>query len=236
MSVLELKGLKASLEIFRKAKEDTWAHLMKTDAVTSKIRTTIEGGMILRVGRGNFILFWHDKWCDLGPLKGAFPRLFSTSTQKNMFIAQMGSWHEGSWAWNLRWRRGLYDWELEDIARLAQIIQHKQPTNDSDALIWRGSGNSSFHVKSISDKIYKSSSPLIPKQSVASIWQSHTPPRAQLTVWLAHLEKLKTSDILWEKGISNPSRHFAPFAVLMLKPIPTYCSPVHSLGVSGWKY
>ena len=217
MSVLELKGLKASSELFTKAKEGTWAHLMKADATTSKIRTTVEEGMVLKVGRGNSILFWHDKWCDLDPLKSVFPRLFSISTQQHMFIAQMGSWIEGSWEWSLTWRRRLYDWELQDTARLSQIIQHNQPTNDSDTLIWRATGNSSFHVKSISDKIYESSSPLIPKQSVASIWRSHIPPRAQLTIWWAHLGKLKTSDILLEKGIIGPQQALCPFCNLEIE-------------------
>ena len=174
--------------------------------------------MTLTVGRGNTILFWHDKWCDPGPLKAAFPRLFSISTQKNGFIAHMGSWHEGAWSWDLRWRRNLYVWEQEDIARLRQIIEQKQPgTASTDGVIWRGSGSSSFHVKSISDKIYESFSPIIPRQAVISIWQSHIPPRAQLTVWLAHLEKLKTCDILLEKSIITPQQALCPFCNLQIE-------------------
>ena len=91
MSVYEIKGLKASSENFREAKQGTWSQMMKNDVVTTKIRTTVEEGMILTVGTRNSILFWHDKWCDPGPLKGAFARLFSISTQKDFFISQMGS-------------------------------------------------------------------------------------------------------------------------------------------------
>ena len=218
MSVHALKGQKASSENFRKAKEGTWSQMKKNDVVTSKIRTTIEQGMILSVGSGNTILFWHDKWCDQGPLKDAFIRLLSISTQRNSLISNMGSWHEGSWAWNLTWRRSLYDWEQEDRVRLLQIIQHIQPGNaHTDGVIWKGSGKSSFHAKSISDKIYEASSPLIPKQSIMSIWQSHTPPRAQLTVWLAHLEKLKTGDILLERGIIDPQQALCPFCTHALE-------------------
>ena len=111
MSVHALKGLKASSDNFSKVKEGAWSQMMKNDVLTSKIRTTIEEGMILSVGSGNSILFWHDKWCDQGPLKDAFPRLYSISTQKNNFITHMGYWHEGYWAWTLSWRRNLYDWE-----------------------------------------------------------------------------------------------------------------------------
>ena len=152
------------------------------------------------------------QWCDPGPLKEAFPRLFSISTQKNSFIMHMGSWHEGSWVWNLTWRRLLYDWEQEDIVRLTHIIGKIQPiVSSTDGVLWRGSGNTSFHVKSILNKIYESSSPLIPRQSAISIWKSHSPPRAQMTIWLAHLEKLKTGDILMDKGIITPQQALCPF-------------------------
>ena len=215
MSVHEIKGLKASSENFRKAKEGSWAHMMKSDLLTSKIRTTIEEGMILKVGSGNSILFWHDKWCNPGPLKGVFLRLYSISTQRNMLITHMGYWHEGSWSWNLTWRRALYDWEQVDVISLTQIIEQiKLDNNSTDGVLWIKSGNSSFQVKSISDMIYESSTPLIPKQSVKSIWQSHTPPRAQLTIWLAHLKRLKTGDILMEKGIIDPQQALCPFCRL----------------------
>ena len=179
MSVYDLKHLKASSAAFSKAQVGSWSHMMKNDVVTSKIRSIVEQGMVLSVGRGDSILFWHDKWCELGPLKASFPRLFCLSTQKNLFITHMGSWHEGSWSWNLRWRRQVFDWEQEEIQRLSQAIGHIQPNNESaDGVFWRFSGNTSFHVKSISDKLYESSPPLISKQAIASIWQSQTPPQS----------------------------------------------------------
>ena len=179
MSVYELKGLKASSKNFRNAKPGSWSHMMKADAVTTKIRTTVEEGMILTVGTGNTILFWHDKWCDPGPLRVAFVRLFSLSTQKASFISQMGAWNERSWSWNLTWRRALHDWEQQDVARLIQIIEQKKPNIEAtDAVLWKGSGNTYFQVKCINDKLYESSSPILPKHSVKSIWQNHIPPRA----------------------------------------------------------
>ena len=81
MSVHDLKHLKASSAAFNKIKAGSWSHMMKNDVATSKIKTIVEQGMMLSVGRGESILFWHDKWCDLGPLKAAFPRIFSISIQ-----------------------------------------------------------------------------------------------------------------------------------------------------------
>lgn len=58
LSVHNIKGLKASSEVSSNVKDGMWSHLMSTDGETSKIRSIVEDGMILNVGRGNSILFW----------------------------------------------------------------------------------------------------------------------------------------------------------------------------------
>lgn len=100
ISVHNLKGLKASSETCN-VKDGIWSHLTSIDVETSRIRSIVEEGMILSVGSGGSISFWHDKWCDKGPLKRVFPRLYSISSQKNSFIAHMGWRFEECWKWNL---------------------------------------------------------------------------------------------------------------------------------------
>ena len=111
LSVHDIKGDKASADTFHKVKDGTWAHLMSNDADTAKLRSIIEEGMIVKIENGNSVRFWHDRWCDVGILKRAFPRLYSLSLQKNFRVSHLGEWREGSWVWNLLWRRHLYDWE-----------------------------------------------------------------------------------------------------------------------------
>lgn len=96
MSVYNIKGLKASYETFCTMKDRLSSQLISNDEVTSKIRSIVEEGMMLSVGCGASILFWHDKWCEGGPLKRLFPSLFAVSSQKNLFINQMGHWQEDS--------------------------------------------------------------------------------------------------------------------------------------------
>ena len=91
-SVHEIEGVKASSETFSKAKGGTWSQLLSNDTDTSKIRAIIEEGMIVRVGNGDSVHFWHDNWCEAGILKGTFPRLFAISLQKNLLVSQMGVW------------------------------------------------------------------------------------------------------------------------------------------------
>ena len=114
-SVHDIKVLKASADTFHKVKDGTWAHLLSIDADTSKMRSIIEEGMLVKIGNGKSVQFWHDRWCEVETLKRAFPRLYTISLQKNLLISQMGDWQEGSWAWHLVWRRNLYDWENDEV-------------------------------------------------------------------------------------------------------------------------
>lgn len=96
MSVYNIKRLKASSDNFRSVKDGLWAQLTSNDVDTVKVRSIIKDGSILNVGNKLSIFFWHDKLCEIGPLKEVFPRLFSISTQKNLFINQMGCWQDDS--------------------------------------------------------------------------------------------------------------------------------------------
>ena len=127
MSVHDINGLKASSETFKKVKEGTWSQLMSNEATTSKIRSIIEEDMIIKVGNGTSVRFWHDRWCETGILKRIFPRLHAISPQKNCFISQMGHWIDEAWTWNLEWRRALYEWEQHEVNTLRHHIEHKGP-------------------------------------------------------------------------------------------------------------
>ena len=211
-SVHVIKGVKASSEAFCKVKDGSWATLISNDAMTSKIRSTIEEGMIISVGKGSSVRFWHDRWCEAGILKTIFPRLFALSLQQNYFINQMGEWNDNLWTWNITWRRRLYAWEIEEMHTLQHIIEQKRLSSmREDGVYWKYSGVLKYPTKSIAANMYNSYSPSLSKPIVNIIWQKFIPPRAKLLVWLANLEKLKTGDFLVNLGIIEPQQATCPF-------------------------
>ena len=65
-------------------------------------------------GRGHQFLFWEDPWVDEGiPLKDQFPELFKISSQRDLRVADVGSWSDNGWIWNMSSRRYLFDNSLE---------------------------------------------------------------------------------------------------------------------------
>ena len=107
MSVHEINELKASSKTFRKVKEGTWSQLLSNEANTSKIRSIIEEGMIIKVGNGTLVPFWHDSWCETRILKRIFPRLYAISLQKKLLHKPDGLLDRGSLVVELRMAQNL---------------------------------------------------------------------------------------------------------------------------------
>ena len=113
----------------------------------------------------------------------------------------MCEWRHGSWNWKLLWRRRLYEWEegyLQDlIACIENDIPDRGKRDRDHRVIWKWSGDGNF--SSMSLKCYESVELILPKSVTDIIWKNIA-PRAQLTLWLACLEKLKTGDFIWERN------------------------------------
>ncbi|XP_057545956.1 uncharacterized protein LOC130824951 [Amaranthus tricolor] len=128
-------------------------------------------------------------------------------------ICQMGFWEGNTWVWNLLWRRFLYDWESDDVHSLHLVIEQNGPKNNSEnGVMWKRTHVASYPTKCIQESYNNSLGASIPKSLVSIVWQRFIPPRARLSVWLAYKEKLKTGDLLLEKGIIGPQNACCPFS------------------------
>ncbi|XP_057520751.1 uncharacterized protein LOC130801015 [Amaranthus tricolor] len=207
---------------------------MNNDADTVKIRSIVEEGMILRVGDGGSILFWHDRWCKEGVLKLLHPRLFAISLQKQALICQMGEWIGNSWEWRLEWRRSLYDWEIDEVNSLQHIIAQFGPKTDTrDGVSWKHSEVVSYPTKDIVTALTVNRAPSLPKSVVSLVWKSFISPRAKLVVWLANQGKLKTGELLVGKGIISPLDSICPFCSTEIESI-THLLFVCRFSWSAW--
>ena len=124
----------------------------------------------------------------------------------------MGEWIENSWEWRLEWRRSLYDWEQDDVRALQHIIEQNGPKRDTaDGVLWKHAEVSSYPTKGITTVLSESLVPSLPKSIASIVWQKFILPRAKLIVWLANKEKLKTGELLMEKGIITTLDATCPF-------------------------
>ena len=139
------------------------------------------------VGNGRNILFWHDIWLGLSPLKKRFPRLFSIATAPSANIASLGFWCGAVWNWDLGWSRPFRPRDAEEWENL-QIMLKEVCLSPSceDSLVWTPSKCGEFSVKSISLELSK---PLIQKFPPSGVWRKLwrglIPPRIEVFSWLA---------------------------------------------------
>lgn len=74
-----------------------------------------------------------------------------------------------------------------------------------------------YPTKSIGDIAAATSAPILPLNITKSIQDKGVPPRAQLTLWFANLGRLKTGDLLVDKGIIDAHHALCPFCRLVLE-------------------
>lgn len=87
-------------------------------------------GLNRRLGKGDNTKFWEDTWVGPRSFKAKFPRLFQISEQQNKVIEECGSWCEGKWEWDQKWRRNLFVWKNKLVGELLMILKSACPKEE----------------------------------------------------------------------------------------------------------
>ena len=79
-----------------------------------------------KVGDGEGIRLWEDKWVDNIPLMEKVLRLFSISLDIGRTLSQVGIWNNNRWVWKLSWKRDFFVWESSQAKLLSQVLDNKR--------------------------------------------------------------------------------------------------------------
>ncbi|XP_028126429.1 uncharacterized protein LOC114323149 [Camellia sinensis] len=184
-----------------------WKDIISIGTHSSIIYNNYLGNCLIKVGNGNRIKFWHDKWCGTSCLKIDFPHLFNLSTDKEGSLHQFFARKISSTDWNLPHRRVLYVWELAEEARLLGVLSSAPSLSldRADCLSWACASTNSSEF-SVSSLYSLSSSNLGPNLRICkSIWNKTTPPKVSFFCWLAWKNKIKSAEFLHRLGILDSS-------------------------------
>ncbi|XP_068477289.1 uncharacterized protein [Phaseolus vulgaris] len=67
---------------------------------------------------------------------------------KEANICEYGSRINGIWEWNLRWRRGLFAWEEDQVSQLLETISNRRIESEiGDKWVWKDRETTGFSVK-----------------------------------------------------------------------------------------
>ena len=67
-----------------------------------------------------------------------FPQLFNVAAQKSATVGDLWDQNSGQGGWNLRFIRGLNDWELTLVDELLQILRSQRITLEEDFGLMEG--------------------------------------------------------------------------------------------------
>ncbi|XP_057803730.1 uncharacterized protein LOC131019067 [Salvia miltiorrhiza] len=158
------------------------------------------------VGNGRDTKLWVDRWVGGKPLRFVFPRLFQLCENKNVSIEESGRWENGSWSWELKWRRELFEWEKWLVNDLIVIISDGfSCSGNSDEWRWKATKNGKFTTKSAYQIIAASrgetQSNQLSHDVLAKVWEAPAPHKVKVTAWRCLRNRVATCYNLFKRHV-----------------------------------
>ncbi|KAL8530201.1 hypothetical protein ACS0TY_007312 [Phlomoides rotata] len=163
--------------------------------------------LVRKVGNGKNTFFWWDWWVGDRRLKDMFPRLFNCSVLKQTKISEAGSWVEGVWTWELKWRRGFSERNSNDVIDLMMNIDRYKISHDvEDTWRWVHATNGIYSTKLaynnlIKERVGTGGVAENKKKAFKKLWKGWAPKKATIIVWKSFRERLATVDNLCTRGM-----------------------------------
>ncbi|RVX14343.1 Pyruvate kinase isozyme G, chloroplastic [Vitis vinifera] len=159
--------------------------------------------MDLKVGKGNRVLFWMDKWCGNEALSQTFPQLFTLAGHKNAKVCEVWDSSLGQGGWNLSLARDFNDWEIDQIGEMLNLLKDFRISQEEDSVRWKREGNGVFGAKGAYRSLCDYSVGAFPNRR---IWMDRVPTKVSFFAWEAAWGKILTLDKLQRRGWQLPNR------------------------------
>ncbi|GKU89787.1 hypothetical protein SLEP1_g3881 [Rubroshorea leprosula] len=159
-------------------------------------------GFRIKVGEGKRVSFWWDEWCGESCLANKFPRLYILSTGKDKECFQMGRDLNGTWRWNLTWRRTLHQWEDETAKELQTMIEKVRISPGSaDNWEWIHSPDGKYSTATAYALLTNQRREEEEAEMYKSIWNPSIPSKVAAFNWKVSLDRIPTKLNLLKRGV-----------------------------------
>ncbi|GKV48453.1 hypothetical protein SLEP1_g55266 [Rubroshorea leprosula] len=159
-------------------------------------------GFRIKVGEGKRVSFWWDEWCGEICLANKFPRLYILSTGKDKECFQIGRALNGTWRWNLTWRRTLHQWEEETAKELQNMIEKLRISPGSaDNWKWIHSPDGEYSTATAYALLTKQRREEEEAELHKRIWNPSIPSKVAAFNWKVLLDRIPTKLNLLKRGV-----------------------------------
>lgn len=150
--VLESKygGWRNLDDALRVSRESIWWRDLKLVTQHPQHGHILNNSTLWKVNCGDKFEFWEDNWLGgAGSLLDKYLRLYTISSQQNQIIQHMGTVKDSGWEWEFRWRRTMFDNELDmAISFLKDVESHNIQQQERDQWVWMADSNGHYSVRS----------------------------------------------------------------------------------------
>ena len=203
--VLESKygGWRGLAEAGRVGHQSIWWRDLQKVLFNSNSGQLIQKGIKWKVGSGNHIKFWEDRWIgEEDPLAVKYPRLYSISMQQHQLIRSMGIFRDREWEWNFAWRRALFDSEITSAANfLKDVAEFKIQQQISDSWEWSADSEGHYSTRSAYDLIGEGAGDRRQEECFEKLWRMKVPARFLVFGWRLLRDRLPTRKNLQRRQI-----------------------------------
>ncbi|GKV11786.1 hypothetical protein SLEP1_g23006 [Rubroshorea leprosula] len=159
-------------------------------------------GFRIKVGEGKRVSFWWDEWCGESYLANKFPRLYILCTGKDEECFQMGRALNGTWRWNLTWRRTLHQWEDETAKELQNMIEKVRISPGSaDNWEWIHSPDGEYSTATAYALLTNQRREEEEAEIYKRIWNPNIPSKVAAFNWKVLLDRIPTKLNLLKRGV-----------------------------------
>ncbi|PWA41098.1 hypothetical protein CTI12_AA559960 [Artemisia annua] len=124
-------------------------------------------------------------------------------------VCNFGFWEDGQWIWDVKLRRRLFDWEVDQFEAFSSLLNSMMlVASNADKVVWSFESSGKFSSKSFSYEVENMNyhgNPLL-----SSIWKFKVPPKARLLCWQVLSGKLPTRALLSRIGVISENHHECP--------------------------
>ncbi|GKV47437.1 hypothetical protein SLEP1_g54341 [Rubroshorea leprosula] len=159
-------------------------------------------GFRMKIGEGKGVSFWWDEWCGENCLANIYPRLYVLSTGKEKDCQQMGEDHNGTWKWNMTWRRALFQWEEEAEKELQKTIEKvKISPGCADRWEWIHSVDGQYSTTTAYAVLAKQRKEDDEEKIFKRVWNPTIPTKVAAFNWRVLMDRIPTRSNLFKWGI-----------------------------------
>ena len=203
--VLESKygGWRNMDEAGRVGPESIWWRDLKRALHHSHQGRVIQDGLKWKVGGGDRIKFWEDRWiCREESLAEKYPRLYLVSSQQNQLIRQLGTHKDNGWERNFIWRRPLFDIEIDSAVSFLREVKGKSiQQQGSDGWEWLGEPSGTYSTHSVYNMIWEEIADGSQEECFEELWKIKIPSKIAIFAWRLFRDRLPTRKNLQRRQV-----------------------------------